>query len=183
MNYLEKFRDIKTFIFDVDGVLTDSSLYLLENGHMLRKMNTRDGYAIKRALQEAYRVAIITGGQSSGVIQRLRKLGIVDIYSGISDKKDALDEYLYTYDIDAGEVLYMGDDMPDYEVMRQVGLPACPTDAAHEIVAISQYISPVKGGHGCVRDVIERTMRIQSCWLTSQQNPQLSAPNNSELPS
>lgn len=165
MNYLEVFRDIKIFIFDVDGVMTNSDLIVLENGHLLRKMNVRDGYAMKLAIQKGYRVAVITGGKSSGVVQRLRGLGITDIYAGVDDKLDVLEEFLYTYDLNADEVLYMGDDVPDLEAMRRVALPACPKDAATEILEVSQYVSAKKGGEGCVRDVIEKTLRIQSRWI------------------
>lgn len=165
MNALEKFGDIDTFIFDVDGVLTNSDLIVLEDGKLLRKMNTRDGYALKRAIEAGYKVCIITGGKSEGVVARLKGLGIKDIYKGISDKLEAFDEYIYAYDIDPAAILYMGDDLPDYEVMRRVGLPACPTDAAHEILAIAQYVSPIKGGGGCVRDVIEKVMRIKGNWV------------------
>lgn len=165
MNYLEKFRDIHTFIFDVDGVLTNSELIILENGRLLRKMNTRDGFAIKRAIEEGYKVCIITGGTSSGVIARLEGLGVVDIYSGADDKLEILDEFVDDYELDLGGVLYMGDDIPDYEVMRRVGLPACPADAAIEIVQISQYQSPIKGGKGCVRDVIEKVLKLHGKWM------------------
>lgn len=165
MNYLEVFRDIRTFIFDVDGVMTNSELIVLENGHLLRKMNVRDGYAIKLAIKRGYRVAVITGGKSSGVVQRLRALGVIDIYSGISEKIDAFEEYLDTYDLSTDQVLYMGDDLPDYEVMKKVALPACPKDAAPEILEIAQYVSARKGGDACVRDVIEKTLRIQSQWI------------------
>ncbi len=164
MNYLESFSNINTFIFDVDGVMTNSELIVLENGQLLRKMNVRDGYGLKRAVQAGYNVCIITGGKSSGVVQRLKALGIRDIYAGISDKVDAFEEYIHTYDIDPGTILYMGDDMPDYQAMRLVHLPVCPADAATEIIQIAKYISPLKGGQGCVRDVIEKTMRIQQKW-------------------
>ncbi len=165
MNHLESFRTIKTFIFDVDGVLTNSDLIVLESGKLLRKMNTRDGYALKRAVQKGYTVCIITGGKSEGVTERLKGLGIKHIYAGISDKLEALDEFVYTYDIDLGTTLYMGDDLPDYEVMRRVGLPVCPSDAAHEIKAISNYISPIAGGGGCARDVIEKVLKLNGDWL------------------
>ena len=165
MNNLEKFRDINTFIFDVDGVLTNSELIILESGKLLRKMNTRDGYAMKKAVQEGYNVCIITGGKSSGVVTRLKALGVHDVYSGISDKLEALDEYVTTYDIDLDKTLYMGDDLPDYPVMRRVGLAVCPSDAAHEVKSISQYVSTIAGGRGCVRDVIEKVLRLRCNWL------------------
>jgi len=167
MNYLEQFRDIQTFIFDVDGVLTNSELIILENGRLLRKMNVRDGYALKRAVAAGYRVVIITGGKSSGVVSRLEGLGIKDIYKGVEDKLEVYEEYVEAYDIDPATILYMGDDLPDYEVMRRVGLPACPADAAVEIVQIAQYQSPIKGGAGCVRDVIEKVMKLHGNWVTA----------------
>jgi len=165
MNQLERFGDINTFVFDVDGVLTNSELIILENGKLLRKMNTRDGYALKHAVQSGYRVVIITGGGSSGVILRLEGLGIKDIFSKVHNKLEVFDDYILENEINPGTVLYMGDDLPDYEVMRRVGLPTCPSDAAHEIIEIAQYISPQKGGKGCVRDVIEKVMRLHGNWL------------------
>lgn len=165
MNYLEKFKDINTFIFDVDGVLTNSNLLILENGALLRTMNVRDGYAIKKAVEKGYRVCIITGGQSKGVKLRLEALGVTDIFDGISDKLDTYLKYIKAHDINPDTIMYMGDDLPDYEVMRHVGLPVCPMNAAHEISAFAQYISPLKGGEGCVRDVIEKVMRLHDYWL------------------
>ena len=165
MNHLERFADINTFVFDVDGVLTNSELIILENGKLLRKMNTRDGYALKHAVQSGYQVVIITGGGSSGVILRLEGLGIKDVFSRVHNKLEVFDDYVMEHDIDPGKVLYMGDDLPDYEVMRRVGVPTCPSDAAHEIIEIAQYISPKKGGEGCVRDVIEKVMRLHGNWL------------------
>ncbi|MEM1319788.1 MAG: 3-deoxy-D-manno-octulosonate 8-phosphate phosphatase [Bacteroidota bacterium] len=170
MNYLESFSDITTFIFDVDGVMTNSELIIMENGQLLRKMNVRDGYGIKRALAAGYNVCVITGGKSAGVVQRLKALGIRDIHAGIEDKLDAFEEYIYTYDIDPGNVLYMGDDMPDYLPMRRVLMPVCPADAAPEIIKIAKYISPLKGGKGCVRDVIEKVMRVQLKWETENKS-------------
>lgn len=164
MNPLEKFKDIRTFLFDVDGVLTNSELLVLEDGKLLRKMSTRDGYALKMAVQAGYRVAIITGGKSAGVVERLKNLGVPDVYYGISDKLETFQEYVELYEIDPEDVLYMGDDVPDFAVMRRVGLPACPSDAAREILDISHYISPYAGGAGCVRDVIEKVMRLHGKW-------------------
>jgi len=167
MNELENFGAITTFVFDVDGVLTNSQLLVLENGKLLRHMNVRDGYAIKRAISMGYKVAIITGGKSQGVVTRLRNLGVVDIYYGISDKVEAYREFMYLYDdeIDYENVLYMGDDVPDYEVMRLVGMPACPNDACPEILSIAKYVSHANGGQGAVRDVIERVLRLKGHWL------------------
>lgn len=170
MNELEYFGSITTFVLDVDGVLTDSGVLVLENGKLLRKMNVRDGYAIKRAIKMGYKVAIITGGKSQGVVTRLRNLGVVDIYYGISDKVEAYREFMYLYEDEIAyeNVLYMGDDIPDYEVMRLVGLPACPNDACPEILAIAKYVSHARGGQGAVRDVIERTLRLNGHWLPAE---------------
>lgn len=181
MNELEAFSDITTFVLDVDGVLTNSNLLVLENGKLLRQMNVRDGYAIKRAIDMGYKVAIITGGKSEGVVTRLRNLGVVDIYYGISDKVAAYREFMYLYNdpedpenfISYENVLYMGDDVPDYEVMRLVGLPACPNDACPEILSIAKYVSHANGGQGAVRDVIERTLRLNGHWLPKSEEEDL----------
>lgn len=177
MNLLEKFRDIHTFIFDVDGVMTNSDLIVLENGDLLRTMNVRDGYAIKRAIKAGYRICVITGGISSGVEIRLKSLGISPIYHGINDKLKTFEEFVSSYNIDPAGILYMGDDIPDYETMRLVGLPCCPQDATNEIMEICQYISPKNGGDGCVRDVIEKVLKLHGKWLDD--SPKLLADNHS----
>jgi 3-deoxy-D-manno-octulosonate 8-phosphate phosphatase (KDO 8-P phosphatase) len=166
MNVLEKFKDITTFIFDVDGVLTDNTLHITESGELLRSMNARDGFAMKLALESDYNIAIITGGKSEGVVKRLNGLGIVDIYKGIHDKVEAYHDYLACYDIRPENILYMGDDVPDFDVMRRVGLPTCPADAVPEIIQVAQYVSPKNGGQGCVRDVIEKVMRLHNKWIS-----------------
>ncbi|GAB4261621.1 MAG: HAD-IIIA family hydrolase [Saprospiraceae bacterium] len=166
-NVLARFRKVHTFIFDVDGVLTNSELLITEKGELLRKMNVRDGYAIKQALKNDYRILILTGGSSQGVISRLKDLGIQDILWGIHNKLGAYEEFLDAYDIDEDGILYMGDDMPDYEVMKRVGFPCCPADADPEIRNIAQYVSPYKGGYGCVRDVIEKVLRLRGQWIAN----------------
>ena len=165
MNELERFADVTTFIFDVDGVLTNSQLLVLEDGALLRQMNVRDGYAIKRALDQGYHVCVITGGKSQGVVSRLQGLGVVDVYYGVRDKVEVYRDYLDLYELDDANVLYMGDDMPDYEVMRLVGFPTCPLDACPEILSLAKYVSGRKGGEGAVRDVIERTLRLHGNWM------------------
>ncbi len=165
MNNLEDFKDIHTMIFDVDGVLTNSQLIITESGQLLRKMNTRDGYAMKMALESGLRICIITGGNSQGVATRLKGLGIQDIYTGIKDKLSVLEEIVDLYDLKLGGVLYMGDDIPDYDPMTKVGMPVCPSDATIEIQRVSRYISPRKGGDGCVRDVIEKVLKLQGKWI------------------
>jgi 3-deoxy-D-manno-octulosonate 8-phosphate phosphatase (KDO 8-P phosphatase) len=163
-NYKEILNHITTFIFDVDGVLTDSSVHVTESGEMLRVMNIRDGFAMKAALESGYNVCIISGGNNEGVRIRLRNLGITDIHLASPNKVDTFKEYIDLYAIKPDEVLYMGDDIPDYHVMQLVGLPTCPQDASPEIKAISKYISHKNGGKGAVREVIEQVMKVQGKW-------------------
>lgn len=165
-SYKEIMNDITTFIFDVDGVLTDGSVFVSNEGEMLRTMNIRDGYALKAAVESGYHVCIISGGSNEGVRIRLRNLGITDIHLGTPDKVETFKEYTNVYGINPEQVLYMGDDIPDYHVMKLVGLPACPQDASPEIKAISNYISHKNGGKGAVRDVIEQVMKVQGKWMT-----------------
>jgi 3-deoxy-D-manno-octulosonate 8-phosphate phosphatase (KDO 8-P phosphatase) len=167
MSFLNLLHDINTIILDVDGVLTDSSVYILEDGVLMRKMSTRDGFAIKYAISKGYRIIIITGGKSEGVIKRLRALGVTEIYSGMQDKLEAMDELIEVHDLDLASSAYMGDDLPDYECLRLVSLSTCPANAVPEIRELCQYISPVKGGEGCVRDLIEKVMKVQGQWLTT----------------
>jgi 3-deoxy-D-manno-octulosonate 8-phosphate phosphatase (KDO 8-P phosphatase) len=169
MNTLEQFQDVHTFIFDVDGVMTDSGILVLEDGKLLRKMSIRDGYALKYARQRGYRIAVISGGKSEGVRERLFGLGIDDLYFGTDHKIGAYEEFIELYDLDEAGILFMGDDLPDYEVMRRVGFPTCPADAAPEIRKISQYVSPRNGGEGCVRDIIEKVLRIRGDWVATDE--------------
>lgn len=164
-NVLRDFRNIHTFIFDVDGVLTNGELLITEKGELLRKMNVRDGYAMKRALQKNFRIIIITGGSSKGTIDRLEALGIKDVISGAQNKLKFYEQLVDMYNLEEEGILYMGDDIPDYEVMRRVGLACCPFDAVPEIMSISKYISPLKGGEGCVRDVIEKVLKLKKSWF------------------
>ena len=163
-SYKEIMNHITTFIFDVDGVLTDSSVHVTETGEMLRIMNIRDGFAMKAALESGYHVCIISGGNNEGVRIRLRNLGITDIHLASHNKVETFNEYIDLYAIKPEEVLYMGDDIPDYHVMQLVGLPTCPQDASPEIKAISKYISHKNGGKGAVREVIEQVMKVQGKW-------------------
>jgi len=167
MNYYKLFERINTFIFDVDGVLTDCNIIVDEEGNLIRKMSVRDGYALKRAILHDYRVCIITGGNSSGVRKRLEDLGVSDYFAGIYDKVQVYKELVQKYHLQAEEVLYMGDDLLDMAVMKKVGLPTCPANAVNNLKEISKYISPFKGGEGCVRDVIEKTMKVQGKWMES----------------
>jgi len=167
-SYKEHLNQINTFVFDVDGVLTDGSIQISTKGELLRTMNTKDGYAMKMAQNAGYTVCIISGGKNEGVRQRLRDLGITDIYLGVSDKVEQLDEFFDIYEIKPEQVLYMGDDIPDYYPMKLVGLPCCPQDAVPEVKEVSLYVSHKKGGEGCVRDVIEQVMKVQGKWMEKQ---------------
>ncbi|GAA4078371.1 HAD-IIIA family hydrolase [Flavobacterium cheonanense] len=163
-SYKEIMNTIDTFIFDVDGVLTDNSVHVSQNGEMLRIMNIRDGFAMKAAIESGYNVCIISGGNNEGVRIRLRNLGITDIHLASPNKVETFKEYTELYNIKPENVLYMGDDIPDYHVMQLVGLPTCPQDAVAEIKAISKYISHKNGGKGAVREVIEQVMKVQGKW-------------------
>jgi len=163
-SYKELMTDITTFIFDVDGVLTNGNVTIFPNGELIRTMNVKDGYALKVAVDNGYNLCIITGGYDKSVKMRLNGLGINNIYLGSQNKLTDLKEFLNTFNINKDEVLYMGDDLPDLSVMLQVKLAACPKDASPEIQNISHYISHKKGGSGCVRDVIEQVMKVQDRW-------------------
>lgn len=163
-SYKEYLNHITTFIFDVDGVLTDGTVTITTNGELMRTMNTKDGYALKTAVDAGYKVCIISGGTNEGVRLRLRGLGITDIYLGAHNKVEQLEEYLDIYNIKPENVLFMGDDIPDYQVMKMVGLPCCPQDSVPEIKNISKYVSHKNGGKGAVRDVIEQVMKVQGKW-------------------
>lgn len=163
--YYDRFKKIKNFVFDVDGVLTDGSLQILSTGELSRATHVKDGYALVHAIAKGYHVAIITGGRSQNVKKRLHDLGIQDVYLGIIDKKETMEEHLLINELKAEETLYMGDDLPDYEALEMVGLPACPADAAPEIKEICSYISFKKGGHGCVREVIEKVLKLRGDWV------------------
>lgn len=163
-SYKEYLNDITTFIFDVDGVLTDGTVTVTTSGEMLRTMSIKDGYALKTATQKGYHVCIISGGTNEGVRKRLQGLGIKDIYLGAHNKIEQLNEYLSMHDIDINHVIYMGDDIPDVPVMKLVGLPCCPQDAVPEVKAVSKYISHVNGGKGAARDVIEQVLKVQGKW-------------------
>lgn len=163
-SYKEYLEHITTFIFDVDGVLTDGTVMVTSSGEMLRTMSTRDGFAIKTAVDAGFRICIISGGTNEGVRMRLGGLGVKDIYLGTHNKVDTLNTYMAQNDVKAENVLYMGDDIPDYPAMQLIGLPCCPQDAAQEIKAICKYISHKNGGKGAVRDVIEQVLKVQDKW-------------------
>ncbi|MFZ1703181.1 MAG: HAD hydrolase-like protein [Saprospiraceae bacterium] len=158
------FLDINTFIFDVDGVFTNSQVLVLENGELLRSMNTRDGQAIKIAIEAGYHIAIITKGMSEGVRKRFENLGIVYIFDKVDHKKPAFEAFTKNLQIEKKQILYVGDDIPDLAVYPLAGISACPADAAFDNLSKADYICRLSGGMGCVREVIEKVMRIQSTW-------------------
>ena len=164
-NYKEILNDITTFIFDVDGVLTNGTVLVSSEGELLRSMNIKDGYALKKAVKDGYHVCIISGGKNEGVRKRLSGLGIQDIFLGVNDKVECLNTYFRNNNIQAENVAYMGDDIPDIFPMKLIGLPTCPQDAVPEIKAISKYISHKNGGEGAGRDLIEQVMKVQGKWI------------------
>ena len=168
-NPLKNFSNIKAFVFDVDGVLTNGNIIILPHGVMARTMNVKDGYALQLAIKKGYRIAIISGGNSTDIIERFKILGVTDVYMNVSDKVAALREFQLKYQLRENEMLFMGDDMPDLEVMQLVGLPCCPNDAVDEIKNICKYISPLVGGQGCVRDVIEKVLKLHHQWSHTNQ--------------
>lgn len=163
-SYKEKLAQITTFIFDVDGVLTTGEV-LLMNDDVVRILNSKDGYAIQYASKLGYRILIITGGNSAAVQVRLENLGATEVCLGSSNKLQVYATLKSNYGFKDAEVLYMGDDIPDYHVMQAVGVSTCPQDACVEIKEIADYQSPYMGGRQCVRDVIEQTLRVQGKWF------------------
>lgn len=164
MNILKSFQSISCFVFDMDGVLTDGSLLILSDGLMARRMNIKDGYALQLAVKKGYHVLVISGGNSPEVKDRLLKLGITNIWMQVADKEAILKKWLLDNNIDRTELLYMGDDVPDLKVMRLAGLQTCPADAATDVKNVVDYISINKGGEGCVREVIEKVMKLRGDW-------------------
>lgn len=163
-SYKQLLNNINTFIFDVDGVLTDANVLVTTTGELLRTMNVKDGYALKFAVNTGYNVAIISAGTNEGVKLRLEGLGIKDVFLGVNNKTKQLETYMKAHNLKSENILYMGDDVGDYPVLKIVGLPSCPQDAIPEVKAISKYISHKKGGKGAVRDVIEQVLKVQGKW-------------------
>ncbi|MEJ7610444.1 MAG: 3-deoxy-D-manno-octulosonate 8-phosphate phosphatase [Ferruginibacter sp.] len=164
MNILSSLKKIRLFVLDVDGVLTDGSLLLMDSGEMVRRMNIKDGYALQLAVKKGYDILIISGGTSAAVKQRLEKLGLKNIHLGVLNKKELLLKYVTEKKYIMPEVLYMGDDIPDVMPMQAVGVACAPADAVPEVRSIAHYISPLSGGNGCVRDVIEKVMKLNGDW-------------------
>ncbi|NQU84631.1 MAG: HAD hydrolase family protein [Mariniphaga sp.] len=165
--FKEELKQVKAFIFDVDGVLSMDTTPLNKEGDLVRTANVKDGFAIRNALMNNFEVAIITGGFVERVKLRYQKLGVKYYYENIRDKMECLKDFLEKTNIEPKNILYMGDDLVDYEIMKNIGIPTCPVDAVTEIKEISKYISDKKGGEGCVRDVIEQVMRAHGNWMDS----------------
>ncbi|MBC7451340.1 MAG: HAD hydrolase family protein [Cytophagales bacterium] len=165
---MAELKDITTFIFDVDGVLSDGTVIAYATGEQVRRFYVKDGYAIEKALAAGFHIVIISGGEQESVRKRLQFLGIKDIFLGVKDKLAVFNEYTKTRAIDTNNILYMGDDIPDYKMLKLAGLPTCPADAAIDIKPICTYISPFEGGKGAVRDVIEKVMKAQGKWHPEQ---------------
>ena len=164
MSYKFNLKNIKAFVFDVDGVFTDGSIYLIPGGHMSRVMNVLDGYAVVKAIKNNYKIGVITGGNDEMVKHRVHYLGIQDYYPKSHDKKMDLEDFKAKYHLKDEEILVMGDDIPDIVMMQNVGITTCPQNAVPEVKEVVDYISPIEGGKGAVRDVIEQVMKVQGTW-------------------
>ncbi len=164
MQILSRFKQIKTFVLDMDGVLTDGNILVDSENNWLRSMNIRDGYALQLAVKLGFEVVVISGSNSSFVRDRLNRLGIKEVFMDVKDKEDFLKKYADEKKISVNELLFMGDDIPDYYCMKLAGIAACPANAAQEIKEIASYISPYNGGEGCVRDVIEKVLKLNQKW-------------------
>jgi len=162
---LQEFARIKAIVVDVDGVLTDGTVQVDEHGEQLRTFNVKDGYAMHLAISRGLPIIVISGGKNAGVQRRLEGLGIQEIHLGVADKLALLREILLRFKIELQDVMFIGDDMPDYHCMKAVGIAACPADAVEEIKLISQYVSGKSGGRGVVRELIEKTLKLQNKWF------------------
>jgi 3-deoxy-D-manno-octulosonate 8-phosphate phosphatase (KDO 8-P phosphatase) len=164
-NLISIFKNIKAFAFDIDGVLTQGDVLVNEEGQMLRSVNIKDGYALQHAAKQGYAIAVISGGKSEGMRKRFEGLGVAHVYLGQEHKEAAFADFLLKTNLSAADVAYMGDDMPDIPLLKQVALSCCPKDAAVDVKEVCSYISPANGGKACVRELIERTMKIQNTWF------------------
>ena len=163
-NVLALFKNVRCFVFDMDGVLTDGSLLLMAGGVWVRRMNIKDGYALQLAVKKGYKIINISGSNSDEVKERLNRLGISEVHMNVKDKSGLLQQVINDESLKQEEILCMGDDIPDLEILKMARVACCPADAIAEIKAVSQYISPVKGGEGCVRDVIEKVLKLRGDW-------------------
>lgn len=164
MNILQSFKPIQLIVMDVDGVLTNGNILLLQDGQMARNMNIKDGFALQLAIKKGYQLMVISGASDDAVARRLEKLGLTEIYLGVTDKATLLAEKIAEKKLTKQQVIFIGDDIPDYSAMQLVALPCCPSDASYDIKEIAQYISPYKGGEGCVRDILEKVLKLNDHW-------------------
>ena len=167
-NYKTLLNNVRAFVFDVDGVMTNGKVMITSEGEMYREMDTRDGFALKYALLKGFKIGIISGGTNEGVRKRLELLGVNKVYLGIHEKDIAFDDFVSTFNINPDQVLYMGDDVPDIPVMEKVGVSTCPQDALPDVKRVVDYVSHKKGGDGCVREIVEQVMRVQDKWVFSK---------------
>jgi 3-deoxy-D-manno-octulosonate 8-phosphate phosphatase (KDO 8-P phosphatase) len=164
VHLFDKLKMLRAFVFDIDGVFTDNRILVTDTGEYLRTMNVRDGLVVKMAIEAGFQVGIITGGRSEGIRKRMTDLGVSEYYSGVNDKWPAMQSFLQRTGLPPTAVCYMGDDLPDVPVLRKVGLSGCPVDAIPEVLAVCDYVSPLPGGAGCVRDILEKAMKLQNKW-------------------
>lgn len=167
-NYKDKLHQITTFIFDYDGVLTDGTVFPSADGEMMRAANVKDGYALQLAVKKGYRIAVISGGKSDTMVQRMKALKVEDVFLGVINKREVFDKYVKEHHLKMEEILYMGDDIPDYELLQIAGVATCPHDAAEEIQEIVDYISHKPGGKGAVRDILRQVMKLQGKWFDKE---------------
>lgn len=165
ISYKERLPKITTLIFDVDGVLTNGMVSVMPDGQLIRQLSSKDGYALQYAVKKGYQVAIITGGKSVAMSDALQRLGVRHIFLESKNKVEVFNTFVAKHKLSPEEILYMGDDIPDYEVLKLVGVSSCPADACEEVRGVVHYVSHRNGGCGCVRDVIEQTMRVQGKWF------------------
>lgn len=163
-NFKEKLTKVNTFIFDMDGVLTDGKIMVMHGHDPIRNLNSKDGYAFQLAVKKGYKLFLLSGGNSLAVKEILNRLGFTEVYMGQHDKNVCYQQMLSEHNLSPEEILYMGDDLPDHAVLKQVGVATCPADAAPEIKDACIYISQKKGGEGCARDVVEQVLRVRGDW-------------------
>ncbi|MBP5677746.1 MAG: HAD hydrolase family protein [Bacteroidales bacterium] len=165
INYKEKLHSIRAFVFDFDGVMTDGSVWVYADRETVRAGNIKDGFAVQYAVKKGYLVAVISGATSASIDNRMQMLGVTHCYTGCGNKIETYERFLAENNLDDSQVLYMGDDLPDYPLVVRAGVGTCPADAAVEIKEAADYISLYDGGHGCVRDVIEQVLRLHGQWF------------------
>lgn len=164
LNFKQRLTKISTIMFDIDGVMTDGKVLVMESGEMVRNIYSKDGYALNQAVNKGFRVVIISGGNNIAISAALARNGVTDVFIKQHDKMACYVDYIKLHDLKDEEIIFMGDDLPDYDIMSRVGVAACPNDAVPEVKSICQYVSPRNGGEGCVRDIIEQVMKVQGKW-------------------